>query len=340
MSGETERVTSDEQAEPEQNPNLALRAAARNGDEAEVASLLARGAEVNATSSDGWTPLMAAAKKGRASTVALLLGAGADPSRRNRFGSTALTYAVTGGYLEASRHLLAASADPNGRASEFIYSFTFLMTAVRNCDLPMMEALLDAGAAPDTLVTMSPFEGKGSEGGEHADFMEAQGVAGWTALMFAAGSKFAEAEQMVRLLLDRGADPNAGRGFGSYTALCEAAHMPFDAVFDLLIERGARPRQGEPVLYYAVLHGDARRVRRLLDLGADPNAKTAASGLTTLMAAAAMTHATAGRLLIDSGADLDARDAEGNTALALVGAWRKSRKRAEVAALLRRAGAR
>jgi hypothetical protein len=42
-----ESSTPEDRATPEQNPNLALRAAARNGDDAGVAALLAGGADVN-----------------------------------------------------------------------------------------------------------------------------------------------------------------------------------------------------------------------------------------------------------------------------------------------------
>jgi ankyrin repeat protein len=67
-------------------------------------------------------------------------------------------------------------------------------------------------------------------------------------------------------------------------------------------------------LMYAALYGDAASVRRLLDMGADPNARNDA-GATALMWAVDDLEAT--RLLIERGADPNARSADGRTAVFL-----------------------
>ncbi|HET9551518.1 MAG TPA: ankyrin repeat domain-containing protein [Anaeromyxobacteraceae bacterium] len=54
-----------------------------------IEALAAAGADVNAVTSKGNTPLHIAAYKGFAGTVRLLLSKGADPSRRNAAGETA-----------------------------------------------------------------------------------------------------------------------------------------------------------------------------------------------------------------------------------------------------------
>ena len=58
--------------------------------------LAARGADVNATSWDGSTPLMTAAMMGKASAVKKLLDLGADPAIEKGYGETALTEARAG----------------------------------------------------------------------------------------------------------------------------------------------------------------------------------------------------------------------------------------------------
>ncbi len=71
----------------------ALHSAARSGDAAGVRRLLREGANVNAATSSGWTPLMEAAKAGRRDAAEVLLAAGANPDARDRAAGTALDVA-------------------------------------------------------------------------------------------------------------------------------------------------------------------------------------------------------------------------------------------------------
>jgi ankyrin repeat protein len=71
---------------------------------------------------------------------------------------------------------------------------------------------------------------------------------------------------------------------------------------------------GVTPLMYAALYGDGVSLRALLDLGADPNARNDA-GATALMWAVDDLAAT--RLLLDRGADPNVRSADGRTALVL-----------------------
>ena len=56
-------------------------------------ALIARGADVNAKSAAGVTPLMIAAGHNNAPMIGLLLAKGADPSTKNNVGKTALDIA-------------------------------------------------------------------------------------------------------------------------------------------------------------------------------------------------------------------------------------------------------
>ena len=71
-----------------------LLAAAKRGQTAKVAALLAKGSPIEAKDKDGRTPLMLAAMRGHAATVEELLKRGAKPDARDRLGWTAYGLAV------------------------------------------------------------------------------------------------------------------------------------------------------------------------------------------------------------------------------------------------------
>jgi ankyrin repeat protein len=78
-----------------------------------TAVLLAHGADPDARSKDGWTPLTRAATRGDAKWVKLLLDAGADVSAKGPRGWTALHYAAGRGFGGVVQTLVAAGATVN-----------------------------------------------------------------------------------------------------------------------------------------------------------------------------------------------------------------------------------
>lgn len=81
--------------------------------------LIERGADVNAATKTGGTPLMAAVAKGRLELVKLLLAHGADPNPTG--GKQApLHVAVKNGCLECVRALVEAGADVNARTGDAV----------------------------------------------------------------------------------------------------------------------------------------------------------------------------------------------------------------------------
>ena len=73
--------------------NDQLLASIKPGNSTAVASLLQRGANVNAVDENGRTPLMLAAQRSDTKIVRLLLGAGADLEAKDREGKTPLNLA-------------------------------------------------------------------------------------------------------------------------------------------------------------------------------------------------------------------------------------------------------
>lgn len=88
-----------------------LALAARDGHDAAVRELLARGADRDHLSHEGFTPLGAAAFYGRRSTLRLLLRAGADPRVFGASGQTPLHLAAMAGHVGLVDELLAGGVD-------------------------------------------------------------------------------------------------------------------------------------------------------------------------------------------------------------------------------------
>ena len=97
-------------------PTSTLLQAVRTGRLASVRAHLEGGADVNAASASGVTPLIEAASAGRTEVARVLLDAGAAVDARDRLGRTALDVAETTGRADLVRLLRSRGARGSGKS--------------------------------------------------------------------------------------------------------------------------------------------------------------------------------------------------------------------------------
>ena len=203
-----------------------LHHAARDGHADVVRALLDAGANIEARTEYGATPLGEAGgwAKGHADVVRLLLDAGADVDTRDEGGWTPLFHAVYFGAhmdmdVDVVRVLLDGGADANAWHKD---GFTPLHHAVGQGHADVVRALLDGGAdadAWDKRLGSTSLHDAAMVG--HADVVralldaganiEARDEDGNTPLYYASGRGHAD---VVRLLLDAGAKDSGNDGRG------------------------------------------------------------------------------------------------------------------------------
>jgi ankyrin repeat protein len=219
--------------------------ASRTGDTPMIAELLKAGADVRRSAHpEGETPLMAAARTGRIDAVELLLEAASDVNAADSYqNETALMWAAEEGHANVVEALLAAGADPNihahvstlttrKNADHFTGGFTALMFAVRNGHEDAARALVKGGAdlkatngdgltATSIAITNDRFDlartllELGADPNDGALYFAVDMHDATTDMRAHDGSRLRaehtnqlSALDLVKLLLDRGADPN------------------------------------------------------------------------------------------------------------------------------------
>jgi ankyrin repeat protein len=315
-----------------------LHAAAQNGWAALVEKLVVAGASVNAKNAKGATPLMEAAALDSISVAEVLLKHGANESAADPHGRTILMAASSADF---ARRLLEAGADANARDHTGV---TALMYATERRVPGVVRALLKARADPgaatskgetalhyaaklDDCLEQQECIGELLAAGADVDEETEEGV---TPLMIAARAGHPEA---MRCLLVGGARVDA-RSVSGQTALCFACdpagewssrdfrkgnlltqciRVLADAKADL---NAGGPENGATALHHASVWLGSYILETLLELGADPNVRTH-DGATPLMSAARKRNPDMVKALVVAGAEVNACDRDGNTALAI-----------------------
>ena len=300
---------------------------------------LKAGADPNVSDSSGTTALIWSTFLGATDAVRVLLENGADPLRngaiwlneeRTAYYGSALAAAAGEGWIDVVRLLISDGHVPidqkeynpsDGTAS----GWTALQWAVSSDQEDVVAYLAEQGADVDIrnpngespLLTIAHDAGKLQmirtllEAGADPNLTDSSGN---SAILYAMG---AEALEVVALLIDYGADLNAV-GTDSATPLLFGISTYSTASTLYLLDQGVNvdpvDHNGMQPLHWAAMAGVPEVVEKLIDRGADPNVRNP-DGTTPLIMAAQTDRTRAARTLIERGADPNLAERGGWTPL-------------------------
>jgi ankyrin repeat protein len=274
----------------------------------------------------GSTALLFAARSGDAESARLLVAAGANVNEALPDGASALVVAAHSGHRQVAAVLLDKGADANADG----IGYTALHAAVLKSDLELVKMLLAHGANPNAPITRGTPVRRNSQ-----DFELPKTLLGATP--YALAAKFLEAD-IMRVLAANGGDTRRPMTDGA-TPLMAASGMGI--VAPAQDEKRGTDRRGLAIVDGGVVEPESRvldTVTIALGLGSDIHAVNPA-GETALHIASAQGYDTVVRLLVERGADLNARTGRGLTPLGALLARRNAIGRQSTIDLLRMLGA-
>lgn len=262
----------------------------------------------------GQSALHLAARYGLPDVVGLLLDKGANVNLLSLWEKGApLHNAALAKSADTVRLLLQRGAKTEIQDGS---GFTPLMQAVIQHDPDTILALLEGGAVIDTRSTLNSMITPLVIAASNASPLDHQAYL-----------------QILRLLLDHGADINYQAGDGNTPLIAAAASSDTALAYDkarLLIERDARldvaNKRGETALMLATGTGNEKLVKRLLEQGADTRLKNAV-GETVMSFAQRRGNKSVGSLLESRGVKPEQPAAKPKVTVgALLGSWQGSKE--------------
>lgn len=277
--------------------------------------LIEKGINVNAQNKEGTTALMVAADKGKLPETQLLIAKGASADLKNKDGATALDVAVESGRSDIAKLLFA-----KGVISKVRYNSESELTKA------VVNSALLRGASSFNLDEVKKQIALGAD-------LHTRSRRGDTALMLAIDNSYGRATVPV-FLIEQGSDVNAVNENGS-TVLMIAVERNSDELVQILIDKKAkvyvRNKEGRTALHIAAAGLQQKIIRILLAAKPEVTASSAgvdvrridvnerdAAGMTPLILAAnngSFVPTETMELLLEKGAEIDAQDPKGNTAL-------------------------
>lgn len=254
-------------------------------------------------------------KKGNVRLTETLLNQGANVNWRNQSGKTLLMLAAWKGHQEVVKILQEKGADINARTTN---GMTSLILAAGSGHPDVVEYLIKMGADIDAITVRGP----------------------WTALIAAAqwpsGSNKEQTRQQVeknlqvlRILLDKEADVNAGDGrllrlLATWPMLSLPNHPDLAEEYYHILGRviakseniNAVDESGRNALWQAFIQGNDKTVRVLAGNGADAKMPDK-RGWTPLMEASRSDNYEMALILINLGADVSAKSKTGKTTISV-----------------------
>lgn len=308
----TARAQTEVTSEQEEKPPKSLHEAIEAGDLAEVKRLIAKGADLKETDErTRLTPLGVAAYEGNAEIVKVLLENGANVELADSY-YTPLYYAIWSDDTATIKALIAGGANVNVLPDKKDYPP--LAYAIWQSHSENVKTLLDAGAKLDhrdqtghTLLYYAAF----NSGRDVLDVVLAKGNYEETVYIAACQGQL----EKVKTLLKEGTDVDAKDEHGN-TPLRWAVLADSPAVAKFLLAKGADANASDNFGETPILAArGSTMVGLLIDNGADVDAKTRRLQRTKLHDACFAGDRDVVVLLVRHGADIHARDFQGETPL-------------------------
>jgi ankyrin repeat protein len=285
-----------------------------------VSLLLVHGADVNSQSERfGFTPLILATSADRYHTkiVPWLLEKGANPNARANNGETPLLAAVRRNHLEIIDVLLNYGADVNSHAAQSLVEDRLALLQA-SCSDSLFSRRFDTederGETPLMLaINLSRVDILRKLLLAHADVNLCR-RRGDTALILAIRTTSSSCEEITRMLVEYGADVNAPNSRDDTPLTVAISHNRVELA-RLLLGKGADANRlnqdGDTPLLLAIHKHceDRNKARSLLDREGD------AMSAPDMILDSTQNCVEIMQLLLEYGADLDARNHLGNTAL-------------------------